>query len=283
MKGHGWDLFMQCLPVPDEAGHLWLGYLEPDNQAYDPELAKKLRPSMNAVFEEVDAYIGALRRAMPPDADLVLVSDHGMGPATWDFYPNVALRRAGLLAIDPKGQVDLAHTCAMYSFNDGGYVVVNTTDRPGGIVPPGQKGAVLDQVRKALTPLRVKTPGGEAPLVRALIRPTSAFMADYGAGGPYGGDMYLDLQPGYCFNPAVDRDTLFEPRPANATGAHGFDARRPDMHAIFYAIGPDFKRGATVPAIRTIDVAPTIARLLGIKPPAQAIGRVVTEALAAPR
>lgn len=279
MQGHPWDLFMHYLPVPDEAGHLWQGYVMPGSPAYDPAIAQKLEPSMRAVYREIDAYVGALRRSLPPETDLILVSDHGMGPAAWDFHPNVVLRRAGLLAVDGQGHVDLSRTKAIYSFNDGGYVVVNATGRPGGIVPPDQREAVLGAVRKALGAIRVKTPGGDAPLVREMIVPTPEFSAEYGAGGPYGGDLYLDVQPGYYFNPEVTGTAVFTPRPPNASGCHVFDARRPDMHAIFYAVGPDFKRGATIPAIRTIDVAPTIARLLGIQPPPQAKGRVVTEAL----
>jgi arylsulfatase A-like enzyme len=46
------------------------------------------------------------------------------------------------------------------------------------------------------------------------------------------------------------------------------------MKAIFYAAGPDFKR-ETIKAVENIDIAPTVADLLGIKPPKQAQGRKI--------
>jgi hypothetical protein len=51
------------------------------------------------------------------------------------------------------------------------------------------------------------------------------------------------------------------------------------MHAIFYAAGPGLRTGVAIPPIRHLDVAPTLAHLIGIPAPPQAEGRVVTEAL----
>jgi hypothetical protein len=278
MKSHPWDLFMHYLPVPDQAEHMWYGYLVPGTPAYDPAIAEKLRPALTAVFQDVDAYVGALRRAMPADADLVLVSDHGMAPAAWDFRPNVALARAGLLGLDEHGRVDLSRTRALYSFNDGAYIVVNRVGRPGGIVPDAEVPAVLAEVRRALNQVTVKTPTGDRPLL-SLTTPTPALTASLGIGGPYGGDLYLDLLPGYALAADPRGDALFVPRRPNTSGFHMVDARRADMHAIFYGVGPHFKRGAAIGPVRTIDVAPTIAHLLGIQPPAAATGHVLTEAL----
>src|SRR5882672_235715 len=55
-----------------------------------------------------------------------------------------------------------------------------------------------------------------------------------------------------------------------------------DMHATLIAAGPDFRSGF-VDELPTgnVDVAPTVLRLLGIKPPKPMDGRVLTEALAA--
>ena len=57
-------------------------------------------------------------------------------------------------------------------------------------------------------------------------------------------------------------------------GQHGYDPGLPEMKAIFYAAGPDFKR-ETIKAVENIDVAPTVANLLGISPPEQAQGRKI--------
>jgi arylsulfatase A-like enzyme len=69
-------------------------------------------------------------------------------------------------------------------------------------------------------------------------------------------------------------------------GAHGFDPARPEMGAIFYALGAGVPAGAGLGEVRAIDVAPTAAALLGIDPPAQSEGRAlfqtVSRARAAP-
>jgi len=48
-------------------------------------------------------------------------------------------------------------------------------------------------------------------------------------------------------------------------GAHGYDPFAvKDMHAIFYAWGPNFKKGLTIPTFPNVDVYPMIAKLLGL-------------------
>ena len=47
------------------------------------------------------------------------------------------------------------------------------------------------------------------------------------------------------------------------------------MAGIFLAIGRGVPAGARPTAVRMIDVAPTVARLLGIDPPRHAEGRAI--------
>jgi predicted AlkP superfamily pyrophosphatase or phosphodiesterase len=62
-------------------------------------------------------------------------------------------------------------------------------------------------------------------------------------------------------------------------GAHGFDpGAYTDMRAIFFALGRGVARGQSLGEVRTIDVAPTAAALLGIAPPEQSEGRDVLQA-----
>jgi len=49
-------------------------------------------------------------------------------------------------------------------------------------------------------------------------------------------------------------------------GTHGYDIQNIDMHAIFYAMGPDFKQGYLHPSFQNIHVYPLLARLLGVVP-----------------
>jgi len=56
-------------------------------------------------------------------------------------------------------------------------------------------------------------------------------------------------------------------------GAHGFNPATADMSAIFLAMGRGVTPGQLIPEIHQLEVAPTVARLLGIEPPANAIRR----------
>ncbi len=48
-------------------------------------------------------------------------------------------------------------------------------------------------------------------------------------------------------------------------GTHGYDNKYKEMHAIFYAIGPNFKQGYKSKTIRNVDIYPLIANILGLK------------------
>ena len=47
-------------------------------------------------------------------------------------------------------------------------------------------------------------------------------------------------------------------------GQHGFDPTISDMHATFYAWGPNFKSNLKVPAFENVNVYPLIAKILGL-------------------
>ncbi len=49
-------------------------------------------------------------------------------------------------------------------------------------------------------------------------------------------------------------------------GDHGYDNRNTDMHAIFYAMGPAFKKGHVHPEFNNVDLYPLMAHILGLLP-----------------
>lgn len=58
----------------------------------------------------------------------------------------------------------------------------------------------------------------------------------------------------------------YSDRKSYSGGAHGYDNANRDMHAIFYAYGPSFKRGYRHHSINNIDLYPLICELLKIEP-----------------
>jgi arylsulfatase A-like enzyme len=63
-------------------------------------------------------------------------------------------------------------------------------------------------------------------------------------------------------------------------GVHGLNPERAALQAGFVVAGPGVAAGVSLGPIRQIDVAPTLAALLGLDPPAQATGTVLTKSLA---
>ncbi len=58
----------------------------------------------------------------------------------------------------------------------------------------------------------------------------------------------------------------FSNRPSANKGAHGYDPANAEMQVLFYAYGPDFKKGYESKGFINVDVYPLLAHLLGIRP-----------------
>jgi len=83
-------------------------------------------------------------------------------------------------------------------------------------------------------------------------------------------------RPGYNLDSNSGTAANFEIffQPSTFFGQHGYDPNRDEMKAIFYVAGPDFKE-RNLRNVDNIDVAPTIADALGIKPPLDAQGKKI--------
>ena len=88
------------------------------------------------------------------------------------------------------------------------------------------------------------------------------------------GDLVVRAEPPYTFAAgnllAKTGDLLGRRR-----GVHGYAPEHPDMAGIFLALGRGVPAGARPEAVAMIDVAPTVAVLLGIDPPQNAEGHPI--------
>lgn len=87
------------------------------------------------------------------------------------------------------------------------------------------------------------------------------------------GDLVLRAEFGYRF----DRKQSGLEGPSTLPGHHGHDPEHPDMAAIFYVFGAAARAGATIDRADAVDLTPTVCEVLGIPPPADVEGRVLTE------
>lgn len=58
------------------------------------------------------------------------------------------------------------------------------------------------------------------------------------------------------------------------SGVHGYDPTFKDMHGIFYASGPAFKKGFTLSSVKNIHIYPLMCKILGLEIPTNIDGRL---------
>ena len=90
-------------------------------------------------------------------------------------------------------------------------------------------------------------------------------------GGDPDAALALDAADGFSFAVGYTGPAI-EPVPEHYRGTHGYDPERPAMAASLIIVGPGVRPGLEIAGARMIDVAPTVAALLGLTLPA-ATGR----------
>jgi predicted AlkP superfamily pyrophosphatase or phosphodiesterase len=167
----------------------------------------------------------------------LVASDHGFKGYTNEIRTSVALGAAGL-------------TNAAYVLPEGGtgFLYLNSTNSAEVSQEVVQLLKSLEGIADVITPDRFTALGLPLP-----------------AKDPQMFDILLAAKPGYSFTGATGGAvTAAVPQQA---GSHGYLASDPDLDAIFIASGYGVKPGANLSEVRSIDIAPTIANLLGVPLP----------------
>ncbi len=218
----------------------------------------------HTALEYADSLVGEIMRAVD-EAGLrerttfVVVSDHGHKKVSTRAYPNVILKRAGLLEVAGARVV----RADAYVKSQGGIAFVYIDD-------PRRKAELLPKLQALFA---------AEPSVGEIVAGTDA--PKWGMPSPEEndgmGDLILYPKAGYAFADTATGDVVSEPSP-NYAGTHGYRAEDPELDGIFIAGGRGLARGVVLPRVRNLDVAPTVARLLGIPLPG-AEGRPLEEIL----
>jgi uncharacterized protein YndB with AHSA1/START domain len=232
-RRHKPDLFVGYLPLADELGHRFIGLYRNS----DPEALRAMDWGYR-IIEEWSRQVTALAGARD---HVIVTADHGMTPVTKLVNIRGALRRAGLDA-------------SVSSVSN--FVVLNTPDWKNGAVQDRE--GTLSRVRAVLTALR-----NPEPVIAGFFTPEE-HGGKFGIGGPAGGDLYFDLEPGYYVRDGIGE--LFPPLD-KPIGAHGHRPDREDMLATLIVRGPTIPKATRWPRMRSIEVAPLAAKLLGIRWP----------------
>jgi predicted AlkP superfamily pyrophosphatase or phosphodiesterase len=193
---------------------------------------------------QVARVLDAVREANIEDRTTVfVVSDHGFATARRIIHPNAILRAKDLLRS--------SEDCDVWAVPEGGTANVYVTN-------PKRRAEILPQLAALFK-------GVEG--VSEIITPDEYSERGYPPPGPDSrmSDLVLAAADGYAFDGAIDGAPVTDVAPGANSGNHGYLRDNPAMRAIFIAWGAGIRRGARVDAVNNIDVAPTVAHLLGLK------------------
>ncbi|AMV40736.1 alkaline phosphatase family protein [Planctomyces sp. SH-PL62] len=220
-------------------------------------------PQGRAVAGKLDALVGKVVQAID-DAGLrdkttvFVLADHGFIANSKTLRPNAILRKEGLLTMDG----DKVASARAFVVPEGGIGMVYLTDP-----------ATRDEDRKTVRRLFEGAEG-----VAAVIDPED--FPRYGLPKPedHSGmaDVIIAAKEGYGVGGAVNGDAFVQEH--SQKGTHGYLSTEPNMNALFVVSGAGIKPGAKLPTVENVDVAPTVAHLLGA-PLEDATGRVLSEFL----
>jgi predicted AlkP superfamily pyrophosphatase or phosphodiesterase len=193
-------------------------------------------------------------------ATLFIVSDHGFAPYETNIRLNVVLKELGLVT---TGEGDKVLERKAWCVPQGGSAFIYVLDdahRDETIATIRQRLEKIEGIKQVLAGKQIDEHGLPAP-----------------DANPQSPHLIAAAQPGFAFADATSGEAVVSA--GGFKGTHGHVPTPDYMHATFIAAGAGIKPGAKLEIIRNVDVAPTIARLLGIEMK-DVDGKVLTEILA---
>ncbi len=221
--------------------HLLTG--DDTNHEYGP-----MSPASLTAFAFLDNRVKQIvdllgRTGLSRNATLIIVSDHGFRTFRHKIHPNVLLRKEGLLIGSPdhpKGDV--------WVVPEGGTAMVYVTR-------PDHRAELIAKLRGVFTGAEgIDHVYGEDDFAR-LHLPTRST-------NDQAPDLVLAATSDYCFGGEAEGRYLTE---GTEGGTHGYVNTDPKMQAIFLAWGVGVPKGVQLGNITNLDVAPTIAAMLGLE------------------
>jgi predicted AlkP superfamily phosphohydrolase/phosphomutase len=262
----------------DVVEHVCWRHMDPASQAFpqDGEAVPELAEVIPAYYRFTDELIGSIVAMAPPDATLVIVSDHGHGP--------MRVQEAFHLQI----QV-LLETIGLLDGNRGEVFTIDQVYRPekwiwlnlegveeAGVVPVAEARQTTARVAARLRGLR--TDRGEPVLDRVVDH---SFEETWRAGDPA---LTVRFSPAMLLaERIIDGETEHDAAPIRLRHTDVSGSHRPE--GIVILAGPGIRRGVRMPEADLFQVAPTVLYLLGMPQDARmlshapATGGVMVEAI----
>ncbi len=229
---------------------------EHSNGRNSPEAYWACNDSDNRVREVLEAVKAA---GMLDRTTFFITSDHGFISYTNNININVLLQQEGLVTIAGTKITD----SKVHFLSQGGAGFLYIRDEANREAISKQLVAKLKQVEG----------------MELVIEPKD--FAQYGqvlpSQDPRTPDLMIAAKDGYSFADSPAPKDLITPS-SPVKGTHGYNPRHPLMYASFVAYGAGVKPGVVLPEVKNLDVAPTMAAVLGLEMK-NVEGRVLNEIL----
>ena len=195
----------------------------------------------------IDAHVGAIVRAVDEagilrETTFVITGDHGFYRVHSEFQPNVVLRREGLLEVDSDGAVTRWQAVAQRA----SIRLADQNDK--------------DLAQRVETIFKALAAGPYKGLFEVLDRRA---LDDLGADPA--ALLYIEPVEGFAVSEGFKEDEFLVG--TERRGNHGYLPHRSAMHTGLVISGAGVRQGVVMPLARQIDIAPTVARLLGFEMP----------------
>lgn len=284
-------------PVTDEFSHQFMGLVTPTdmdgapNPYYDdvngdgtPDGRLAIREGyIRAAYEEADQTLALGRQLMGQNTTVFASSDHGFAPQWYAVNAGTVLKDAGLQATEQTSncRVGGAPTKAKACWAGGtAQIYVSLAGRdPGGTVPAANYEAVRNQIIAAFQNLTDPANPGKQVVLKILKKEELRNVDGSDSLHPSrSGDVVVVLRPPYQFDAATPGQRIAF---SQFFGQHGYLpdlvdlAHNVNMHGTFVAAGPGIRMQDPVAGVRAIDLAPTLAFLMGIPGPQNARGKIL--------
>jgi predicted AlkP superfamily phosphohydrolase/phosphomutase len=248
----------------DQVGHMfWSAQME-SHPALTEEETEKYRNVMRDLYVQVDDVVGMVVERFPR-ATILCISDHGFADFARGFNLNTWLVENGYCSLQPglsdrsaAMSIDYA-TSRAYGMGING-LYINLKGREGkGIVEPAEKKALMNELAEKL--LQVRDPKTGAQVIDTVYQCDEVYSGPETAHGP-------DIQLGYALGYRASWNTILGGAPDGLVednteawcGDHCIAT-----HLVPGVIFSNRPLGRENPTIE--DLAPTVLKAYGIKPP----------------
>jgi predicted AlkP superfamily pyrophosphatase or phosphodiesterase len=205
-----------------------------------------------AALEQIDSMVGELVQAMrsiAPQAAVCIVSDHGMARTEHELDLTAAFLKAGLIKMGDRKTAFGTPVVV-----DWRAQVWNSSGSAAIVLKDANDEATRNKVQELLGKLASDPANGIAAVLdRAAIAKL---------GGAANASFWVDMKPGFAIGSNAAARELTRAVPVR--GTHGFSPTHDVMRASFFLAGPGVRGGASLGDIDMRQIAPTLARHLGL-------------------